>query len=271
MSDELRGLGRTVELRPTRTRRPWVALVAVLVLGATALVRATDADEPTTPTEVAAPADAPAPSAGEVAPEPVPEASPPRVEAAPIDLPLLGRVGTLELFLPATEAVLVSYHEASLIQAMPITPFGEVTANENASRELVAEQTTGGSDFHVQVSRGRANGPTSAVDVVLAEGVAVRAPVSGTITEVRPYQLYGRHDDVRIELLADDVPDRAVVLIHVQDVQVRAGDRVEVGDVLAGGARAFPFDAVVDRQTAPERFGHVHIEVKAPSETPPAP
>ena len=99
--------------------------------------------------------------------------------------------------------------------------------------------------------------------MVLQPGEEVRSPVTGTVTEVRPYQLYGAHDDVRIELQPDD-SELAVVLIHVEDVVVAAGDRVAVGDVLAGSARMFPFGAVVDRQTEPDRYGHVHMEVKAP-------
>ncbi len=257
MPSDLRGLGTTVDLRPARRGRLLVPLLAgVLVLGAVGARLSDDADPPLD--EVVAG------DTSTIAADPVPD-EPEEVAEAPAPvLPVLGRVGSLLVHLPASEAILVSYHEASFPEAQTVTPLGPLALNENPTRSLVSEDHPDGLPFHVQVSRGRSNASTSAVDVVLAPGEEVRAPVSGTVTEVRPYQLYGTHEDVRVELQPDDSPF-AVVLIHVEDVVVRAGDRVEVGDVLAGGARMFPFGAVVDRQTEPERYGHVHMEIKAPA------
>lgn len=257
MPSDLRDLGTTVELRPARRGRFLAPFLAgMLVLGAVAARLGDEGDPPVG----AATGDEMSVTAGERAQAP---ADVPAVPAPVHVLPVLGRVGDLLVHVPARDPVLVSYHEASFPQAQAVTPLGVLTNNENPTRTLVSEEHPDGLPFHVQVSRGRTNASTSAVDVVLAPGEEVRAPVAGTVTEVRPYQLYGAHDDVRIELQPDDSPF-AVVLIHVQDVAVRAGDRVAVGDVLAGGARMFPFGAVVDRQTEPERYGHVHIEVKAP-------
>ena len=267
MSRELGELGRTVALRPPRRVRWWpLLLVASLLLAAAAAaavgerraVPVAGAEEraTATPTEELTTAG----SAVAVAPSP---AVPTDEAPPPVDLPVLARARDLVVHVPARDPVVVSYHEASLPGALPVTPLGELTHNDNPTRALVSEEHAEGLPFHVQVSRGRANGPTSAVDVVLRPGEEVLAPVAGTVTEVRPYQLYGTHDDVRLELRPDD-SDLLVVLIHVEDVQVEAGDRVAVGDVLAGGARRFPFGAVVDTQTAPDRHGHVHMEVKAP-------
>jgi len=255
---ELRDLGQTIELRRARRSRRLVPLVAVLVVVAAVAARASDDADPDLG-ELVLPAD-PA-----IAAEPVPDEQEAVDDIAPA-VAVLGRVGGLLLHVPAEEAVLVSYHEAAYPEALPITPLGSLLDNENPTRSLQHEEHADGTGFHVQVSRGRANASTSAVDIVLLPGEEVRAPISGTITDVRPYQLYGAHDDVRLELRPDGAPDHAVVLIHVQDVIVRAGDRVEVGDVLAGSARKFPFSAVVDRQTEPERYGHVHLEVKQPSD-----
>lgn len=264
MSADLRRLATTVDLAPRRRpgRRLALLVAVAVVLGAAAARNADQDVPPAAAEEVAAPALA-APAEPDAVAEPAPAPEP------DVRLPLLGRVGDLQLHVPAEEAVLVSYHEAAYIEAMPIVAIGTLLGNENPTRELLQEP--GGPDdavvpFHVQVSRGRANGSTSAVDVVLDPSQQVRAPVAGTVVEVRPYLLYGSHEDVRIELRPDGAPDRAVVLIHVEEPAVRAGDHVDVGDVLAARARAFPFSAVVDRQTAPERYGHVHIEVKLPQE-----
>lgn len=259
MAADLGGLGRSVELRPARRARRIVPIIgALLVLGAIG-ARLTDEADPELGSLVGgeAPIEA-APLLEEGDDEAVTDELP-----APLPLPVLGRAGGLLVHVPAMEPLVVSYHEASFAEALPIQPLGTLSQNENPTRPLVSEDHPDGLDFHVQVSRGRANASTSAVDVVLLPGEAVRSPVAGTVTEVRPYQLYGTHDDVRLELRADDA-DLAIVLIHVQDVVVQAGDRVEVGDVLAGGARVFPFGAVVDRLFEPDRYGHVHLEVKTP-------
>lgn len=260
MPRDLRDLGQSIDLRPARRGRRLVPLIAVLVVAAAVTARAADEEDPGLEALVlpAAPAEAAADTGATVAEGAAGE------QAAPA-LAVLGRVGDLLLHVPAEEAVLVSYHEAAFPEASAIAPLGALGGNENPTRQLTHEEHADGVEFHVQVSRGRPNASTSAVDVVLLPGEEVRAPVSGTVTEVRPYQLYGAHDDVRIELQPDAATDRAVVLIHVQDVVVEAGDRVEVGDVLAAGARRFPFAAVVDRQTEPERYGHVHMEVKQPA------
>lgn len=266
MGSDLAGLGRTVELRtPRRRRRRLAPFLAVLVVAAAVGARLSDDADPAT--DVFATGDALPEAADQPDERAAGAAAPPVADLPPegpvVQLPVLGRAGGLELRVPAVAPIAVSYHEASFVEALPIEPLGTLSQNENSTRPLVHEPHPDGIDFHVQVSRGRVNASTSAVDVLLPPDEQVRAPVSGTVTDVRPYQLYGRHDDVRIELRADDA-DLAVVLIHVRDVVVRRGDRVEVGDVLAGSARSFPFGAVVDRLTEPERFGHVHMEVKAP-------
>jgi hypothetical protein len=88
--------------------------------------------------------------------------------------------------------------------------------------------------------------------------------VDGVVTEVRPYLLYGQHPDTRVEIRPDDAPHLRVVLIHVDGVQVAAGDRLTAGEtVLAGSANRFPFSSHVDRYL--ERgWPHVHLEVVDP-------
>lgn len=204
-----------------------------------------------------------APLAPVPAPPPV-DPTPTGPGTSPVELPPLGAVGDLALHVPADDPLVVSYHEASFPEALAVAPTGTLVANENATRSF-AVAGADGPDYRVQVSRGRRQGPTTAVDVVLRAGVPVRSPVAGVVTEVRPYELYDEHEDVRLEIRPDGHPSLRVVLIHVEGVAVAAGDRVAVGDRLAAGSRRFPFEAVVDRATAPDRHGHVHIEVKAAS------
>ncbi|HEX9766520.1 MAG TPA: hypothetical protein VGA36_07130, partial [Nitriliruptorales bacterium] len=104
---------------------------------------------------------------------------------------------------------------------------------------------------------------TTAVDLVIRDQDPVISPVSGTVIDVRPYALYGRHPDHRLEIAPDGFPQLRVVLIHVRDVHVTPGMRVVAGETeLAGGPNRFPFASHIDRYFPQDRWPHVHIEVK---------
>lgn len=177
---------------------------------------------------------------------------------------LFGRYGTLDLRLPSPRTILVGYHEASFDDALAIVPLGDMVANDNRTKFEAAAEDPDGPTYVVMSSRGRPRPATSAVDLVLEDGEPVLSPVAGTVTDVRPYHLYGRHPDTRIEIAPTDQPGVRVVLIHVDDVRVRRGDRVDAGvTVLAGTANRFPFSSHIDRFTEPDRWPHVHLEVKS--------
>jgi murein DD-endopeptidase MepM/ murein hydrolase activator NlpD len=180
--------------------------------------------------------------------------------------PVFATFGPMELHLPALDPVVVGFHEASSDEALALAPVGEVESNDNTTKFEPPEEVEG-VGYRVLSSRGRVHSATSAVDVVMREDEPVLAPVSGTVTQVEEYVLYGNHRDVRIELAPADAPDLRIVLIHVDEVEVEEGDRVEAGDtVLAGTARPFPFGSQIDRFTEPDRWPHVHLEVKVEDE-----
>jgi hypothetical protein len=149
----------------------------------------------------------------------------------------------LELLLPSHEVVVHAFHEASWSGALELTPIGSAQ--------------------HVLPSRGRPTPATSAADVVLADDVAVRSPVTGTVEEVERFELYGRYRDRKVTIIPDEAPDLRVVAIHISVVHVAAGDRVEAGVTeIAKRARRFPFKSQIDDLTAPDSWPHVHLEVK---------
>jgi hypothetical protein len=93
-------------------------------------------------------------------------------------------------------------------------------------------------------------------------GAGVLAPVSGTVTGVKRYYLYGRHLDYRVAIRPDGRPELRVVLIHVDQVRVRKGDTVTAGATVLAAPRVFRFHSQVNtyvKSNAP----HVHLEVKA--------
>lgn len=182
------------------------------------------------------------------------------------DLPptrLFARIDGMDLRMPALEPVAAGFHEASTSIAIEMLPVGRAAANHNTTRFQPPPTDLVGADYLVMASRGRAFPATSALDVALRPGEAVLAPVSGTVSDVRTYWLYGKYEDHRVEIVPDDAPHLRVVLVHVEGVRVADGERVEVGTtVLAEQANRFPFTSQIDRETEPELLGHVHLEVQ---------
>jgi hypothetical protein len=175
----------------------------------------------------------------------------------------MATVGALTLHVPGEDAVVVGFHEASTRVPLDLVPLGPMLANENTTRFAPTRAVAGAQPYHVLSSRGRAAGPTSAVDIVLRDDQSVLAPISGVVSDVREYWLYGRYLDTRLEIRPHDARDLRVVMVHVSDPQVAAGDHVVVGEtVVAAGPTRFPFSSQIDRETEPERWPHVHLEVQ---------
>ena len=238
-----------------RRRRLRPVLVALGLIGAVALYGASG-DRSTTPfggTD----------SAGAAAQPQLAEAPDVEEREPKAPTPPLATFEGLALHLPTERPIIVGFHEASTPEALEMGPTGRLEENENTTKFEPPEEVDEGTDYLVMASRGRPRAATSAVDVVMHVNDPVRSPVSGTVTDVRTYHLYGAHEDYRIELAPHDAPDLRIVLIHLDDLEVAEGDEVRAGEsVLAGTARPFPFSSQIDRYTEPKRWPHVHIEVK---------
>jgi hypothetical protein len=177
--------------------------------------------------------------------------------------PAFATVEGLTLHLPAEEVVLVGFHEASSRDAQAFGPIGRLQDHQNTTKFDPPADVEDGPAYVVLSSRGRPYPATSAIDVLLERDEPVRSPVTGTVTDVRGYHLYGKHPDQRIELAPADAPDQRIVMIHLDGVSVSIGDEVVAGETaVAAAARVFPFGSHIDRYTEPDRYGHVHYEVK---------
>jgi hypothetical protein len=185
------------------------------------------------------------------------------VTAGPAPTPPLAELAGLEIWLPTASPVIVGFHEAATVSAIGVEPVGTLAEDRNTTRTELPPDVADGTPYLVLTSRGRSAGPTSAIDVVMTPGDPVLSPVTGTVVDVRSYLLYGAHQDLRIEVVPDGRPDVRLVMIHVDGAAVAIGDRV-VGGVtpVARSARLFPFGSHIDRETEPERFPHVHIELQ---------
>lgn len=237
---------RTTSTTPARTvtRAPAlltlvVAMVAALALFGTGAGAAAapwgDADRDLLERTGATPAD------GELAAEEVSADAP--AEDAQDRTDVFATVGAVELHALSHDVQVNGFHQASSPASRTMTPVGSDTA--------------------VLPSRGRGYSATSAVDVVLVDDEPVRSPITGTVVELDRYQLYGRTADLRLAIQSADHPHIEVVLLHVERPEVEVGDEVVAGEtVVAGGGRQLPFRSQVDRETAPDAWPHVHIEVK---------
>jgi hypothetical protein len=179
----------------------------------------------------------------------------------------MSSVGELDLVLvaPVLDPILLGFHEASTATGRDMRPLGELIGNDNSTRFTPPfEVRDGAQPYVVLASRGRSAGPTTAVDVVARPDAPVVAPITGQVTDIRSYVLYGSYPDHRIEIRSTADPSLRVVMVHVTDLTVAVGDRVIAGtSVVAERANLFPFSSQVDRETEPDRFPHVHVEVQA--------
>jgi hypothetical protein len=175
----------------------------------------------------------------------------------------LARIGALRVRAPALDPVLVGFHEAATPHGLTMQPVGRLVEDRNPSGTAPPADDPAGTPYLVLDPRGEPTPATSAVDVVMRDEDPVLAPVTGWVSDVRDVVLYGSYADQRVEIVPRSAPHLRIVVIHVDGVVVAPGDAVVVGrTVLATTARRFPFASQIDRDTDPEVWPHVHLEVQ---------
>ncbi len=85
--------------------------------------------------------------------------------------------------------------------------------------------------------RSRPGKPNTAADVGAKAGTQVVSPVDGTVLLVKQYDLYGKDADYELHIRPDDGPTLDLVMIHIEDPVVKAGDRVSAGITPLGKIR----------------------------------
>jgi biotin carboxyl carrier protein len=160
----------------------------------------------------------------------------------------------------ATAGPLTLTHPSSLVERVAFHQ-----SNHDGARQLTAlpsavRPTT-------LEDRERDTGSAGAADVVVDPGTEIRSPVTGRVKRAGRYVLYCRHSDDFVVIAPDGQPGWEVKILHIDGVQVRAGDRVVAGQtVLAPRPTQLPFESQVDEvRTASPAWPHVHIEVVDPT------
>ena len=139
----------------------------------------------------------------------------------------------------ANDLTEILIHNASYAYAAPLTTKlteatnTEVMANHGTGRNA-DEQPTGDewmTGEFIRCFRSTNAGPKmSAIDCGGKEGTTVYSPVTGKVVLVKQYKLYEKYDDYQIHIQPDGHPELDVVLIHLTDVSVKAGDQVTAGE-----------------------------------------
>lgn len=204
-------------------------------------------------------------------PVPPPDAEMATVDPSPVvtappdePLPVFARAGRVQLRLVSPKVLAIAFHEASMPGSRSLRPTGICVICKNHKKFEPPPAEAPDIEYLVMDPRGRSGGATSAVDLVLPRGGTVLAPVTGTVVSVTRYRLYYEHPDVRVEIRPKGIPDRRVVVIHLEHVKLVKGQEVEASATVLGTVRRFPFQSQVDRYVR-GTYPHVHMEVKEPA------
>lgn len=234
-----------------RNRRPTIVstLLALALLNACAVA----AGDPAPPRNSASPTASlsseasPTPSLSPLPPAPPPP--PPRSVHEQAYTPF-ATVEGVTLFHPSRRIEHVGFHES----------------NNDGARQMEIVRTT--VVPLVLESRERLTGSHTAADIVSDPAEPIRSPVTGTVKRGGSYTLYCDTRDFYVVIEPDARPGWEVKLLHMNNLNVRKGQRVTAGrTVLASaGARPLPFKSQVDEmKTADPAWPHVHLEVVDPS------
>ncbi|HDP69837.1 MAG TPA: hypothetical protein ENN38_03390 [Actinobacteria bacterium] len=171
----------------------------------------------------------------------------------------------LPLWLPVEifDVLGIGYHQASNAKTFKLSPCGkEVKISKDEMIEMKEKGDIEGLSYFVMDSRGRGTPPTSAVDIALKPNAWVKSPVTGRITTIKTYYLEGRYLDFHVEIEPTGRPELRVVLIHLDDLDVKEGDGVEAAKTLLGKVRSFEhaFKSQIERHI-PKECVHVHVQV----------
>ena len=264
MRDTGISVGSTRRSRPRRrSPLPIIAILAVLGIGV-ALLASAAGNRAATTTPASAQDNTPAATAEVVPAEPLRE--PTQVFAT---------YRSLNLRLPIDPSCItaLAFHQASGDKALDmdsLAPDADMAqaAKVKAVASGTSAETTGavqavwqGSVLRLWRSN-RTGKPDTAADVGADPGTDVYAPVSGTIAQVRAYELYDKYPDYEIHITPDGWPEIDLVMLHVDDLSIAVGDRVVGGATRIACVRQMSDKIDIQLGGYTKNGGdHVHIQL----------
>ena len=192
--------------------------------------------------------------------------------------PLFACYRSLHFYVPVLPQDLteIAFHQASgdiakhIESLLPDADMTAVAQNRSSQRVLPSNEESNcapavlvGGVLRMWRSN-RRGAPDTAIDIGAPIGTQVRSPVTGRIVEIRPYKLYGEHDDFEIHISPEGWPELDLVMIHVEDLMVAEGDHV-IGGVTPIARVRLLSDRVTPQlgQYVPGTGDHVHIQLNA--------
>lgn len=186
------------------------------------------------------------------------------IDASPI-YECFATVGTssLGLALPARQGSVlgVGFHQAEKREAVAMTPAADCYNREATATVRNVIMGTGQPVLFVMESRGRGSAPTSAMDIALAPNSEVLSPVNGVVAVVKTYDLYSKITDYHVEIEPDGYPNLRIAIIHMDNVRVVVGQRLERGETVIGVLRPLPQINSQINKYLPRFADHVHMQV----------
>jgi hypothetical protein len=210
---------------------------------------------------------------------------------APAATPVFARIGGLRIHLPISPSAVtvIGFHQASGSKAYDMKSMApdvqkgtetqegiaaaaaaQIAASECASAGLLpgsplAEAWPGAV---IRMWRSRPGKPDSAADCGAKAGTCVLAPVTGVVTQLKPYKLYGKWSDIEVHIRPDGYPRVDCILLHVTDIRVVVGQRVLGGSTPVAAVRLL--SPYLHHQLADytgEAGDHVHVQLNRPQPT----
>lgn len=157
--------------------------------------------------------------------------------------PAFARIDDRNLLLPvrAKDATIIAYQPVADGQSVNFSPIGE-QANSNAVVRFFRGIFSGDPAIRYYLLSGKGATPTGAILVGAPAGCPVAAPISGTVTAVKYYKLYGKYDDVQVDIRPDEMSGVTFSILFIDEPAVSIGEVVTAGKTAIGKVRACPED-----------------------------
>jgi len=184
------------------------------------------------------------------------------VAATGEERPAFARVGDRNLLLPvaARDATIIAYQPVSDERAMTLSPIGD-QANSNALVRFFRGIFSGEPSVRYYLLEGGGGAATSSVLVGAVPGSPVTSPVSGIVTAVKSYKLYGKYDDIQIDIRPEEMSGITISLLFISDPVVSIGEVVSAGKTQLGKVRECPVELGKSlAQYTHDSGSHVHIQ-----------
>jgi len=179
--------------------------------------------------------------------------------------PVFARLDDRNLSLPvaAMNVTIIAYNPLLDERGIPLTPNGTRVNGGLVSRALNSVFSSDSSiKYYVLDSATSSLGGIGSVDIGAPTGTPIVAPVSGVVTGVTEYLLYGKYSDVQIDIAPDGVSDATLSILFVDEPAVTIGQTIEAGKTQLGLIRepAGELGARIGELTH-DSGAHIHIQV----------